>query len=154
MSIAISEIELEGNAFEKNAVKLMPVSFKAEDNNKYSSTAISFWKYAKNELDLQLFSEPEVLVEQRSGEWFGPMILLSSAVVSGNSELISVFCGVVSNYLTDFFKGSSESPQIKLKVLYKETKSTKTTEISYEGDINGLDKLESSILEVVKRDKS
>lgn len=151
MSIAISEIELEGSEFDKGSFTLMPVSFNNEDRNKYSSTALSFWKYARNDLDIELFSEPQMLVEQRSGEWFGPAILLSSALVTGNSELISVFCGVVSNYLTDFFKGNPAPPKIKLKVLYKETKTTKTTEISYEGDINGLDKLESSILDVVNK---
>ena len=130
---------------------LLPVSFKEEYSNVYSSTAISFWKYARNKLDIELLSEPKQLNDLRSVEWIGPMILLTSSMVSSNNELVSIFCGVVSNYLTDFFKGSTEAPKVKLKVLYKETKSTKTTEISYEGGVDGINKLEQSILDIVKK---
>lgn len=68
--------------------------------------------------------------------------------LSENPELVSITCGVIANYVTDFFKGQKE-PSVRLKVIHKETKTSKLTEISYEGDLEGLDKLEKSILEMV-----
>ena len=151
LSIKIETTEIMKIDFNENVVTVLPVSSNECDLHNYSSTALSFLKYAKRDIDIELLSEPKTLVEQRSGEWFGPMILITSSLLSGNSALVSVLCGVVSNYLTDFFKGKSEEPVVKLKVLYKETKSSKTTEISYEGDIQGIESLEQSILEVVKK---
>lgn len=151
MSITIEQLDIESDICNQDAIMVMPINYSIDNLNKYSSTTISFWKYARNKIEIELFSEPKMLVEQRSGEWFGPTILLSSSILTGNNELISVLCGVISNYLTDFFKGNAKEPKIKLKVLYTETDTTKTTEISYEGDIEGIDKLEQSIKEVVKK---
>lgn len=151
MSIKIETTEIMNTDFNENVVIVLPVSLNESDLHNYSSTALSFWKYARREIDIELLSEPKTLVEQRSGEWFGPIILITSSLLSSNSALVSVLCGVISNYLTDFFKGKPDEPVVKIKVLYKETKSSKTTEISYEGDIQGIETLERSILKVVKK---
>ena len=91
-----------------------------------------------------------MLVEQRSGDWFGPLLFISSSALLQNPELVSIMCGVIANYVTDFFKGSYK-PNIRLKVIHKETKTSKLTEISYEGGLEGLDKLEESINKIVSK---
>jgi hypothetical protein len=151
MNIAKQEIDLHGSDYNRNVVTIMPYSIEKKDENLYSSTVLSFWKYARKDVNIELFSEPQSLVEQRSSEWFGPTVLFTSSMLAGNNELVSIYCNIVSNYLYDFFKGNSENPSIKLKVLYKETKSSRTTEISYEGDISGIKELEKSIVEIVKK---
>jgi|GEM_PF-1357971 len=153
MNIIVEDIELNDSRFECDKVTILPENFyDSDDKYQYSSTTISFWKYAKSKIKIDFLTEPELLVEQRSGEWFGPTILLTSSVLTQNSEIVSIFCGVISNYLSDFFK-SITTPNVKLKVLYKETKSSKITEISYEGDLAGMDKLEASILKIADQGK-
>lgn len=152
MSIEIKEIETDKLGDASKKVILLPQNYLSGNDLNYHSTTLSFYKYSKDHLDIEYYSEPEVLVEQRSGEWFGPVLLLTSLAINENPQLPSIICSVIANYVTDFFKGQKK-PNIKLKLIFKETKSSKVTEISYEGDTEGLSKLESSILEVAKKGK-
>lgn len=153
MNINVEDIELNDSRFECDKVTILPVNFyESDEKYQYSSTSISFWKYANSKIKIDFLTEPELLVEQRSAEWFGPAILLTSFMLTENPQIISILCGVISNYLSDFYK-SIKKPTIKLKVLYKETKSSKTTEISYEGDLTGMDRLEASILKIAEQGK-
>lgn len=152
MGIETKEMEADKLGDASNKVMLLPQNYLSANDLYYHSTTLSFYKYSKEHLDIEYYSEPKVLVEQRSGEWFGPVLLLTSLAINENPQLASIICSVIANYVTDFFKGQKK-PNIKLKVIYKETKSSKVTEISYEGDAEGLCKLESSILEVAKKGK-
>lgn len=152
MSIETKEIKTGKLDGASNKIILLPQNYLSGDDHQYHSTTLSFYKYSKERMDVEYFSKPEILVEQRSGEWFGPVLLLTSFAINENPQLASIMCSVIANYVTDFFKGQKK-PNIKLKVVYKETKSSKVTEISYEGDTEGLGKLESSILEVAKKGK-
>jgi hypothetical protein len=42
---------------------------------------------------------------QHAFEWIGPVILFTAAAVSQNPEIVSITLGVISNYLTDWFRG-------------------------------------------------
>lgn len=152
MSIETKEIITDKVDATSKKIILLPQNYLSGDDHQYHSTTLSFYKYSKDHLDIEYLSKPEILVEQRSGEWFGPALLLTSFVINENPQLASIMCSVIENYVTEFFKGQKK-PKIKLKVIYKENKSSKVTEISYEGDIEGLGKLESSILEVAKKGK-
>jgi len=145
--------ELESNKFDLNseAVFVLPINYLAEDKYEYSSTALSFYKYAKTKLKICFFNEPELLVEQRSGEWFAPVLLFTSTAISNNPEIVSITCGVISNYITDFFKGQ-RTPNIRLKILHKETKTTKLTEISYEGNSDFIDSIKETISKLLVKD--
>ena len=148
----IKKRELETSKFEDNVagVVILPQNYLSDGEYEYHSTTLSFYKYSQDKLKLDYFTEPELLVEQRSGEWFGPVLLFTSMSLSQNPELISITCSVIANYVTDFFKGQ-KTPTVRLKVLHKETKTSKLTEISYEGDLEGLAKLEESILKVANK---
>jgi len=155
MCITVTKnVKLNDSRFDFDKITLLPENYyESEDKYRYSSTAISFWKYSNNKIDINILTEPKLLIEKRSGEWFGPDILLISTLVAQNPAIVSILCGIISNYLTDFFKGMSK-PKVKLKIFYKEEKSSKTTEISYEGDIKGINKLEASILKIVNQGKN
>lgn len=144
MAIKITEIDglyLE----EKNqGIIILPYNYEADEKYTYNSTSISFYKYAKSKLEIKYFTEPELLVDQRSGDWFAPILFISSAAISQNPELITIALSVVANYVTDFFKDSTK-PNIRLKIIYKETKTSKLTEIYYEGGLEGLDQLKEPI---------
>lgn len=150
MEIEIKEIDAPRLDKISDRVIILPHNYLSDEKHEYHSTTISFYKYSKDKLKIEYLTEPELLIEQRSGEWFGPLLLISSSALTQNPELISITCGVISNYVTDFFRGKS-SPDIRLKVIHKETKTSKITELSYEGSIDDLGKLESSILKIVSK---
>jgi hypothetical protein len=150
MEITVKEIDAPQFDCSSDEVVILPHNYQSNENYEYHSTTISFYKYSRDRLDIKYFTEPELLIEQRSGDWFGPLLFISSSALSQNSELISITCGVIANYVTDFFK-STDKPNIRLKVIHKETKTSKLTEICYEGSLEGLDKLEASINKVVSK---
>ena len=147
MKIEVKIIETDKFDDILEGVVILPHNYLSDDNYEYHSTTLSFFKYSKDKLDIKYLTEPEFLIEQRSGEWFAPVIFISSIALGGNPELVAIICGVIANYVTEYFKGQKQ-PSIRLKVIHKETKTSKLTEISYEGDLEGLDKLEESILKI------
>lgn len=42
---------------------------------------------------------------QHALEWIGPVILISAAAYSQNPEIVTITLNVISNYLTDWFRG-------------------------------------------------
>ena len=150
MSVTTKEISAPTFSCNNESIIILPINYVEQENHKYPSTSLSFYKYAKQSLEIDFFNTPELLFEQRSVEWFGPVILITSSALAQNSELISITCGVISNYLTDFFKGQ-DKPNMSLKVVYKETKTSKTTEIEYKGNGENLEMLRDAILEVAKK---
>lgn len=149
------EIKQKNIASEKfdeieQGVVLLPKNYLVDTGYKYPSSTISFQKFAKDKMDIKCMNEPELLYEQQSSEWFGPMFLITSAALSQNSALISIMCGVISNYVTQFFSGIID-PKVDLTIVYKETKTTKLSEFSYKGGIQGLNKLENAIKDHIKK---
>lgn len=144
MSIEVIELKNLQVDTVNTEVMILPYNYGDDEGLMYDSTAISFYKYSKDKLDIRYYSNPEILVEQRSNEWFTPLLFVSSAAMSLTPELTSILCGLIANYVTDFFKGQS-TPDVRINVIYKETKNSKLTKISYEGDLEGLDKLKDSI---------
>lgn len=150
MEITVKEIDAPQFDCSSEDIVILPHNYQSDEGYEYHSTTISFYKYSRDKLHIKYFTEPEMLVEQRSGDWFGPLLFISSSALLQNPELVSIMCGVIANYVTDFFKGS-DKPNIRLKVIHKETKTSKLTEISYEGGLEGLDKLEESINKIVSK---
>lgn len=150
MEISTTEVKTGHIQCKAGGLTLLPINYKDEDCYKYPSTSLSFFKYLQDKTDVSFYTDPEVLYEQRSVEWFGPIILITSSLISQNPEIVSITCGVISNYLTDFFKGQKK-PEVSVKVVYKETETGKTTEIEYKGSGENLSKLQDAILEVAKK---
>lgn len=153
MVVKIKEVDgLELNE-ENQGIIILPYNYEANEKYTYNSTSISFHKYAKSKLDIKYFTEPEILVEQRSGDWFAPILFVSSVAMTQNPEMISIALSVIANYVTDFFKGK-DSPNIQLKVIHKETKTSKLTEIYYEGKLEGLSILKETIELIAQKGES
>jgi hypothetical protein len=109
----------------------------------YSSSSISFYKYAKNQVNLNYIRKPDIILEQRSIDWFGPTLLITTAALTQNPELVSITLNVISNYITDFFKGRQE-PDIKISLLIQQS-TTKFKKLDYEGNKDGLKEIEKLI---------
>lgn len=96
------------------------------------------------ELDGERF--PQVS-EKAFEEWIGPTIFVSFALLSQNPHVLSLALGVLSNYLTDFFRGLPSPGKAKLTVVVETRKKT-YKRIDYEGPVSGLEKIAEIAKEV------
>ena len=144
MTITIKDVELGFDADSEEGLLILPENYYDKNDHRFHESSISFYKYAKDKINIDFIENPKVLLEQRSGEWFGPVILITSAALSQSPQLLSIATGVIANYLTDFFKGKS-SPDVEVKIIYKDTPKSKFTEIHYKGDSNGLAQVNEAI---------
>ena len=85
--------------------------------------------------------------EKSFDAWIAPTIFVSLTLLSQNPGLISVALGVVSNYLTDMFKGFTNRQNVKLDIIV-ETKNKGFKNIHYDGPVDGLKDLPSIVREV------
>jgi hypothetical protein len=78
---------------------------------------------------------------QHTLEWIGPVILFTAAAVSQNPAIISVALGVISNYLTDWFRGEPKENRSASLTIVKETKDGDYKSVDYSGPPEGLSKV-------------
>ena len=78
-------------------------------------------------------------------EWTAPTLFVAASLWSENASAISIALGLVTNYLTDYFKGIGGSHKVKLSFVVEKRGSKVCKKLSYEGDIKGLSNLAESI---------
>jgi hypothetical protein len=83
-------------------------------------------------------------VQNNAADWIGPTIFVAGSLWSQNPLAISVALNVVSNYLTDLFKGFKHRAA-KLDFIVERTKDGTYKQLIYEGDIEGITALEKVI---------
>ena len=121
----------------------------------YSSSAPTLAKFLRRELGVEFYSPPERILEQRSGDWYAPLLLISQALISENPLVINILCGLISNYISDRFNGIRK-PAVHLSFLV-EKKSTpdersKYIQVSYSGSNEELKAVIDAIVKVAKDD--
>lgn len=119
-----------------------------DDQNIYASSTVSFFKFARNFININFIKKPDMLLEQRSIDWFGPTLLFTTAALTQNPDLVSISINVLSNYIYDYFKGQKE-PNIKLNIMIQKSK-TEYTKLNYEGTKEGLIEIEKVIAKLKK----
>ncbi len=78
-------------------------------------------------------------IQNNDVSWVAPTLFVAAGVLSENPNLVSVAYGVLTNYLTDFFKGKKgASTQIKASFIVETTKQRAYKELKYEGPVSGL----------------
>ncbi len=81
--------------------------------------------------------------------WIGPTIFVSFALLNQNPHILSVALGVISNYLTDIFRGiPHHQNKASLNIVVETTKKKTYKRIHYEGPISGMEQLPNIIREV------
>lgn len=104
-----------------------------------SATVKTLFRQAGIPLD-ELFepSNRPPYVQNNDAHWIAPAIFVAAGVFSENPNAVSVALGVLSNYLTDFFKGRTGEPTIKATIIVETTKTKTCKRIEYEGNVEGL----------------
>lgn len=81
-------------------------------------------------------------------EWIGPTIFVPAMLLSQNPHLVTIALNVISNHLTEWFRGiPRDNRKVKLCVI-AETKSGHYKKVEYEGTSDGLNELPEIIREV------
>ena len=80
-------------------------------------------------------------VQNNDISWIAPTIFVAAGVLSENSNAVAVSLSVLANSLTDFFKGRTDDPTVKLTIIVEQTRSKTCKKVSYEGPVDGLNAL-------------
>jgi hypothetical protein len=91
-------------------------------------------------------SEKPGFIHNKNHDW-AAFIFISSALISSNPAAVSVALGVISNYLTDMFKGTPDK-KIRLDIAVERKGDRVSKKLTYEGDAAGLDHIADSILRI------
>lgn len=98
------------------------------------------------ETPLEKPGERFLLVAEHGLEWIGPTIFVAAMLLSQNPSLVTIALNVISNYLTDWFRGVvKERQKVKINFIV-ETKNGDCKKLEYEGELEGL----KSLPEVIK----
>ncbi|MCG9890497.1 MAG: hypothetical protein MH252_05440 [Thermosynechococcaceae cyanobacterium MS004] len=76
-------------------------------------------------------------LELRSFDWYAPIIVVTSLFSTSNPTAINIALGIITNYLTDFLKGSSFHSKAHLKILIQQENGM-DRRIEYSGPVEGI----------------
>jgi hypothetical protein len=93
-------------------------------------------------------SERVPYIQNNSFEWVGPTLFISSALMTENPLAVSAALGVLSNYLTDFFKGMSGEKKAKFNIVVEKKENRLYKKLSYEGSVEGFTALTDIIKDI------
>lgn len=71
----------------------------------------------------------------KGGEWIAPTLFVGAFLISQNTTLVSIALNVISNYLTDIFKGSLNQKHMEIKIVVEKTKSKTYKCLEFKGTI-------------------
>lgn len=97
-----------------------------------------------------LDDKPIQFLEQRSVEWFLPVLFISHNVLIENKEMYEAALMAIKEYIiksSPFTRGKENT--VKLKVIVEKSEDKTTKSIDYDGPADGLSDLKDSILRIV-----
>jgi hypothetical protein len=100
------------------------------------------------ETPLEQLGEKFPCLGEKSFEWIAPTFFISASLLSNNQFLIQIALNVISDYLSDFFKGIPiHNRKVKLSIIV-ENRRGNYKNIDYEGTADGLKNLPKIIREI------
>lgn len=153
MGVAVTELnaglQIEDRAAE--ALVLLPASIERTSDGEqyivYAASTTSVLKLLKSKsIPARLGGAKTGKIayqENRGSEWFGPTILITSALLSQNPSAVSVAINVISSYVYDIFKGKADDPTAKCTFAYVGKAGRKR--LYYEGPTSGLSEIQKII---------
>ncbi|WP_144408792.1 hypothetical protein [Chromobacterium vaccinii] len=96
----------------------------------------------------EIFSEDEqpLYLQQYSFEWFGPCIFIPAGLLIQDPNLLSITINLISSFLYDLFKNSSDG-QASLDVILEQADGS-CKKIHYSGPADGLSKIPDIVKEL------
>ena len=117
-------------------------SAKSRSDFIYTDNTLTVKKlFRKNNLNSETLSEATLFGKKKSADWIAPTLFIGYSFLSENQVMISLALNVISNYLTDFFKGSFGEKKVKLEIVVETTAMKTYKKITYEGNPDGIREL-------------
>lgn len=91
--------------------------------------------------------EQRQYIQNNASDLILPIMYVSASLISGNEQIISIALGVVSNYVTDFFKGRPGKHTVELNIVVEKTKSKSCKILNFKGETSDL----ASLPEIIKK---
>ena len=113
----------------------------------FTETAAELCKYFKEQnINTEFFgADTELYRSRKSAEIYLPAIFISLSLVSENPSIVSVALNVLSNYITEFFKGTFGKKTVNIEFFIETRKKNVVKKVAYKGDVQGLSELEKVI---------
>jgi hypothetical protein len=105
--------------------------------------------FRNNQLPLEDFlpsGERPGFIHNKSHDW-AVFIFVSGALLSSEPSAVTVALGIISNYLTDIFRGTPDK-KIKLDIAIERKGNSISKKLTYEGDPAGLKEIADAILRI------
>lgn len=114
---------------------LIPSNLSSDSEYYYENSAKTVKTlFRNNNIEFSSIEDSKIGYRQLNAfEWIGPTLFIGFTVWSQNPNLISISCGIISNYLTDFFKGIAGKKSVKMEIVIEVEKNKKYKKISFEG---------------------
>jgi hypothetical protein len=116
-----------------------------------TTTLRKLWKQAGIvETPIELFGKKLAELKQNDFSLALPVLFVSYSVWSQNPTLLNIAFGVVSNYVTDFFKGMVGRRKVKFDIVIERVRGKEFKRIRFEGEPDELKDLPKIIRELNK----
>lgn len=113
----------------------------------FTDTSIIVKKiFQNNNIPIEIIRGSNTKYRQRKSiDWHAPTIFIGYALLSENSMVASIGLNVLSNYVSDFFKGTFGEKKVKLEIIVETGRQKTYKRIKYEGNVEGLKDLNQII---------
>jgi hypothetical protein len=120
----------------------------------YSETTTDLRKIFESKQPIDYLTNDKPLLRARkSADWFGPTILIGATILTENPHLIGITFNILSSYLYDIFKGTTNNKLVKFDIVLEDKKKKQHQKITYEGNVDGIKELEK-VIKKLKNDNS
>ena len=89
-------------------------------------------------------------VGEKAATWIAPTVFVSATLLAGNPQLVSIAINVISNYLSDMFRGLPVGRDVRLDLVVEKASRRKCVRVRYEGKLEGLRDLPKVVREASK----
>lgn len=100
------------------------------------------------EIKLEKSGEKFNAVTERGNEWIAPIIFLGASLLNENPHATSILINILSNYLTDLFKGIPGNNKVCFDIVVERHEDEEFVKIHYEGNVEGLSGVPEVVSEV------
>jgi hypothetical protein len=116
------------------------------------SAVRTLWRQADVEEDrLDSPEAPFPRLSEHHADWIGPTIFVGSALISESPVLVTVALGVITNYVTDLFKGVPGRHTASLKVVV-ERKNGDCVSVDYKGPATEVSEIMDAVTDLTSSD--
>lgn len=133
---------------------IAPVNIDADpDDYYYSSTSLSFRKFAHEETGLEFLTKPSKLLDQRSADVFLPTIIFTLSHLSQNPEIAAVLLETATNFIKISLGSiSKKDPVAEVKIIISNPEQESYKKLEYKGPVSGLKSLEALLDKATKHE--